>query len=110
MPVKVPYTRPVKKLFKLIGQVLSILAVAAIGYVGWTFIHAEGRVGALCKQMTPGLSMDALRAFAKANDLGPQAVHTGTNYLMDGKSFGRFGCKVEVDSAGVVSSEFSKSD
>ena len=56
------------------------------------------------------MSTEALRAFAKANDLCPRAAEVGTNYLMDSKAFGRFGCKVEVDSAGVVSSQFNHSD
>jgi hypothetical protein len=39
-----------------------------------------------------------LRAFALGHGLGPTPKETGINYIVETKTFGRWGCKVDMES------------
>lgn len=94
---------------------LAVLGVAVTGvaFCSLNFMTAESRVRKLCEQMPPGMTIEALLRFARANDLGPAfsvSQDSGTRYLVESGTFGRFGCRVEIGAGRVRSSAYHFSD
>jgi len=73
------------------------------------YATAEGRLTALCAAIKPGTSAEALREFALAHGLrAPRGE--GTNYLVEAKTFGRYGCRVVVQNQLVKESRYDFAD
>ena len=79
----------------------GVAVVAGVGYFAYIFVSAEDRVRGLCAQLQPGMTLPALRAFAEQHGMRKPNKETGLDFLVETKTFGRFGCMVKMDS-GVV--------
>ena len=84
----------------------GLLLATGLSYCTWNFATAEGRVRALCSSIQPGMPVQQLRDFARAHGLGPAPGATGVNYIVESKSFGRYGCKVLLENGAVKSAEY----
>ena len=56
------------------------------------------------------MSLAQLREFASVNGLGPKPRESGVSYIVEPKTFGRFGCKVLVEGGVVKAAEYNFAD
>ncbi len=97
----------IRKLLNLIG---CVGLLAAVTYCGYGFTTAGQRVAALCSEITPGLSFSELNQFAATHGLSQAAKDYGVHNLVERRTFGRYGCKVTLESGHVVNSELEFAD
>jgi len=71
---------------------------------------AEQRVRALCAEISPGMSIDSLRSFAASHGMKYPSQRSGVNYLVESRTFGRYGCRVDTENGVVKRSAFSFAD
>jgi len=83
----------VRYMINLIG---GLLLIGVIGFYVVSFATADSRVRKLCGEMHAGMSITALNQYAKDAGLGPAARSAGTSFLVEQKTFGRYGCKIEA--------------
>ncbi len=96
-----------RKLLNLLG---CVGLLAAVTYCGYGFTTAGQRVAALCSEITPGLSFTELNQFADAHGLSQALKDYGVHNLVERRTFGRYGCKVTLESGRVVHSELEFAD
>jgi hypothetical protein len=87
---------------RISNAVAGLLLLGGLAYYAYAYATAESRVRALCVEIEPGLSLSELRSFSSEHGLGPQPHETGVSFLVERKTFGRYGCRVTIE-AGVVS-------
>jgi len=98
-------------LFHRILKVIGVLVLAGISYVFYSFISAEGRLKEVCSQIKPGMPVAELRAFGKKHGLGPQpSGESGVHYMVESRTFGRYGCKVTLEAGIVKSADYNNAD
>jgi hypothetical protein len=95
----------IRILMVIVGLLLTVFA-----YHFYNIVTAEERVRQLCDQITPGMPLVELKQFAAEHDLVPPTDESGIHPMVEQKSYGRWGCMVEVDEGVVVSSEYRYSD
>lgn len=98
------------KTLKSISFIAGILFVGGLACFSYLFGTAESRVRHICGQVTPGMSFSALRSFAETNGLSRPYQESGMNFLVETKTFGRWGCKVVLENGAVKNVEFNFSD
>lgn len=98
--------RPARTVAALVGAGLLF----GVSFCAYNFLSAETRVRGLCPQITPGQPVAELRAFALSHGLHPEPHEDGVNFLMESRTFGRFGCKVTLQRGLVLQSEYTFSD
>ena len=85
------------------------LLLGGLGYYVYGFTSAQSRLTAQCAEIKPGTSIEALREFALAHGLrAPRGE--GVNYLVETKTFGRYGCRVTVENKKVKESRYDFAD
>lgn len=89
---------------------MGLALVGGVSFCSYNFMSAEGRVRGLCSEIRPGMSVAALREFAQAHGLGPSPQDPGVSYLVESKTFGRFGCRVGIEAGVVREVEYSFAD
>lgn len=87
-----------------------MLLLGIAGYYVFSFATADGRVRKLCGEMHAGMSVADLNRYAEGVGLGPPARSTGISFLVEGKTFGRYGCKVESADGVVKTVAFDSSN
>jgi len=97
-------------LWKTVNLFVGLMLVGGISYCSYSFASAENRVRILCSEIQPGMSIPHLREFASVNGLGPKPRESGVSYIGETKTFGRFGCKVLVESGVVKTAEYNFAD
>lgn len=78
--------------------VIASLLSLGMTYCSYNFLSAGPRVQALCRQITPGMTLDTLRPFAQAHGLAPLPAdphYTGLSTLVETRSYGRHGCALQ---------------
>ena len=94
---------------RFITSIASLLLLGGLGYYVHGYITAESRLKALCGDIPPGMSADALRDFASEHGLlSPHG--DGVNYLVEARTFGRYGCRVMVENQIVTESRYNFAD
>jgi hypothetical protein len=64
----------------------------------------------LCSEITPGMSIEKLSKISFQNGLNKPREAIGTTFLVETKTFGRWGCKVDFEKGLVSSSEYNFAD
>lgn len=95
---------------RIVNIVGGFVVIFIIGYYVYSFIGAESRVRNLCGKISIGMSINSLNSYAKSVGLGPSVHGSGTNFLVESKTFGRYGCEVEVDRGIVTSVKYNQSN
>lgn len=85
-------------------------ATAGVAFCTVNFMTAESRVRSLCEQIAPGMTLDTLQIFAQGNGLGPSPRGDGPRYLVESRTFGRFGCKVHIEAGTVKTASYHFAD
>ncbi len=97
--------------FRRILHVVGLFIAAGIVYIFYGFVTAEDRIKELCSQIKPDMPVSELRAFADKHGLGPHLPReSGVNFLVESKTFGRYGCKVELMDGIVKKAEYNFAD
>jgi hypothetical protein len=92
---------------RALNLVFGFVLVGGISFCSHNFASAEGRVRELCSEIRPGMSGTELREFAVQHGLGPRPPEAGVAYIVESKTFGRFGCKVLLEGGVVKAAEYS---
>jgi hypothetical protein len=95
-----------RRVLLAIGAVL----LAVFAYHFYNIVTAEKRVRGLCEQITSGMPLAELKAFAAEYDLLPPGEETGVSIMVEQKSYGRWGCVVELEDGVVRRSEYHFAD
>ena len=101
-----------KKTLKWTVLLFAVSLLAGFGHFYYSLITGEERVTAICKQMAPGMPRDELIRLAKQNGLGPNMPSADAKraYLVESYSFGRHGCRVELDGGVVKNASYNFAD
>ena len=95
---------------RLIKNAIVLSVLAALAYGAWGFLSAEQRLRALCPLMTPGISMDDLRQFAAAHGLNAPRSTSGVTFMVERRTFGRYGCRLEMADGRLLSASYNFAD
>jgi len=91
----------VGKLRKTINTLFGVTILVGISYCSYNFLSAESRMRAVCNQIQQGMTVKQLQEFVSIHGLIPQPKKSGTSFVVETKTYGRFGCKV-ITEAGFV--------
>jgi hypothetical protein len=91
---------PARRTLNVVGG-LSVLAVIAYYFLG--YISGPTRVRRLCSEIAVGTSLNALSVWASVHGLSTPNANQPVSFLVERRTFGRFGCKVQMK-GGVVES------
>ena len=96
---------------KLISTVFALSALFGISYSTYNFNSAEDRVKLICSNIKPGMTLDELKIFSHQNGVGPEPyVESGITYIVEEKTFGRYGCKIKMKNKIVEESTYNFQD
>lgn len=98
------------KFRKTINIIFVIALLSGIGYCTNNFVTAESRVRALCDELQPGMTVAALREFASQHGLSSQIKDSGTSFMVETKTYGRYGCEITTESGIVKRAEYNSAD
>lgn len=98
------------RILKSTALIAGILFIGGLVYFSYLFGTAESRVRHICGEVAPGMSFSTLRTFAAANGLSRPYQESGVNFLIETKTFGRWGCKVVLETGAVKNAEFNFAD
>jgi len=93
-----------------VNLVAGTILIGAVVYITIVYATAEDRVYGLCSKMTVGMTVADLNAYARSVGLGPPASSNGTSYVVEHKTFGRYGCKVEAAGGNVQAVTYNYAD
>lgn len=94
----------------MINLVGGLLMIGLVSSYFFSFSTADGRVRKLCGKVQPGMTIAELNRYAEGVGLGPPARTSGTSFLVERKTFGRYGCKVEAANGVVRTVTFDASN
>jgi hypothetical protein len=98
-------------MLRWLGGVIGIVLLGSIAYYGYSAATAERRVTALCAQIPMGQRPESANAFFKAHGFhGTLSDQDGVRYLVEIRTFGRYGCKVTVKNGVIHAAEFNFAD
>lgn len=96
---------------KVISVILGVAILGGPSYCAYNFVSAESRLRSICSKIQPGMTIKELREFASVHGLSPEPKkESGINYIVETKTYGRFGCKVTTETGFVKESEYHFAD
>jgi len=101
---------PMGKVLRTVYFVAGLALIGSIGYCAYGYGSAETRIRGLCAQFKQGMPISELRNFAMEHGLRPPTSDSGVSFLVEGRTFGRFGCKVTLEGGVVRTSEYHFAD
>ncbi len=99
--------RNYRRVLNILG---GLLIVSIFAYYLYAFVGAEARMKKMCIEITPGMQFSELKALSLKWGVTAPQNDSGINYLVETKSFGRWGCKVVLEGGVVKSSEYNFAD
>lgn len=97
------YPRRVSKVINLTAGICLLLGMSYCTYI---FGTAETRVKKLCPQMI-GMPFDELTVFGQRHGMNKPSTKNGTTIMVEIKSYGRWGCMVEMKNGKAIHVEYS---
>lgn len=79
---------------KLLNVTGGILVLAGLSYCSYTFVGAEVRAPSFCNQIKSGMAVEQLRQVALLDGIAPAPKESGTSFIVETKTYGRYGSKV----------------
>ncbi|WP_256415461.1 hypothetical protein [Acinetobacter sp. 5862] len=98
------------KVSKVANLITALLIVGSISYCSYSFGSAESRMRQTCSEITSGMSVVALSAFAKEHGLNLPRQESGVIFMVESKTLGRWGCRVTLEKGMVQSAEYNFAD
>jgi hypothetical protein len=93
-----------------VNMVGGTALVGAVVYIVMVYATAETRVRGLCSKITVGMTISDLNTYARRVGLGPPAYSDGTSFVVEHKTFGRYGCRIEATGGSVRSVTYNYAD
>jgi hypothetical protein len=98
------------KIRKAVNLSAGLVILGGMAYCSYSFGSAESRMRKVCSEISPGMSISALSAFAKEHGLNPPRQESGVAFLAESKTFGRWSCRVVLEKGVVQSAEYNFAD
>ena len=95
---------------KLINHMAGIFFLAGIFYIGYGFATAENRVRKLCSEISAGIQFSEVAEFAATHGLSIPKNMEGPTFIVETRTFGRYGCRVVMASGYVQSVSYDSLD
>lgn len=95
---------------RALAFILGGIVLSSAVYSAYIFLSAESRVRTVCAQIKPGTSLASLRAFAEQHGMRKPTRDNGVDFVVERKSFGRFGCMVTMEGGVVRKAEYTFAD
>jgi hypothetical protein len=99
--------RPIRSTVSLVG---GIAILGALLYVFAGYSTAPNRIRSVCVQIHPGTTLTELQALAVAHGLTTPHEVAPVLFLVEARTFGRYGCKVEFQGSVVSKAEYDFRD
>lgn len=98
----------VRRILKWTGGALLLYAA----YFVYSMATGEARMTAVCRQITPGMSIRQLAALAEEHGLALRQLNADTRiaYLGEKRTMGRHACRVELKDGAVTGASFNFAD
>lgn len=96
--------------FRAASKLFTLLTIGGAAYYIYGFATAERRIKEVCSQIKPGMSMSQLQTFGVEHGLMRAHNKSGINYLMESRTYGRYGCKVVLEAGVVKDAEYNFAD
>lgn len=97
-------TMPAMKLLRVVLYATGIGVISYSAYFAYSLGTADARVKDICAAITPGMSLVELQAYSSEHGLYPRPNATdGQLRVAEARTYGRFGCKVELRDGRVMS-------
>ena len=98
------------KVRKVANLMIGLLIIGSISYCSYFFGSPESRMRQTCGEISLGMSVAALSAFAKEHGLNLPHQELGVIFMVESKTFGRWGCRVTLEKGVVQSAEYNFAD
>ncbi len=95
---------------QIVGNAIGFLLLVAVAYYFYGFFSAERRLRDTCASIQPGTSLTDLAAFARDKGLTEPHAVSGYTYIVETRTFGRYGCRVKLGGDRVIDSTYSFRD
>lgn len=95
---------------RTISLLFGLVLAGGLTYCTYGYVTAESRLNALCAEISPGMSFRELEAFSARHGLRSPRNPSGVNYLVETRTFGRYGCRVLLEGGVVKKSEYTFAD
>lgn len=97
-------TMPAMKLLRVVLYATGFGVISYSAYFAHSLATADARVKDMCAAITPGMSLVELQAYSSEHGLYPRPNATdGKLRVAEARTYGRFGCKVELRGGRVIS-------
>lgn len=93
-----------------INQAALLLFAAGIFYFIFGFATAEARVKKLCLEIHSGMKLAQLQAFGHKHGLRLPQRENGTEWMVEKRTYGRYGCRVELEAGEVKHAYYEFAD
>ena len=93
-----------------INTVIGVLLLGGLTYCTAGFLTASSRIPEVCKQIVPGMPLAALATFATEHGMGPRPRDVPLIHLVESRTYGRWGCRIEMDKGVVKKATFIFND
>ena len=98
------------KVRKAVSAVVGAAALGGLAYEAYLFASAEDRVRRACGEISVGMPISALRNFADGRGLSAPRADSGVVFLVETKTFGRWGCRVVLEKGLVQTATYNFAD
>lgn len=95
---------------KAINLIAGLAILFGLSYCTYSFGSAESRMRTVCSDINPGMSASDLRRFASDHGLTAPGGDSGTQFLAESRTFGRWSCRVVLANGIVQSAEYGFAD
>ena len=101
-----------KRGFKWGASLAGVALLLFVGYFYYSLTTGKERVTAVCRQITPGMTIEQLTELASRHGLGPGKPRAGVPfmYLAERRSHGRHACRVDFENSVVKSAAYNYAD
>ena len=98
---------------QMAARILVTIALFWMAFFIYSTTTGKERVTGLCRQITPGMDVGQLTAFAEQHGLGPwRHLDSGTKlaHLAEARTAGRHACRIEFEGGKVRNATYSHAD
>jgi hypothetical protein len=95
---------------KTLNTIFGLCFLAVIGWLVFIYATAEARVSEVCSRIDEGMPVQEANKLIADNGLRPPLKSSGISQIAEGKTFGRYGCKVVALDGIVKSSDYAFAD
>jgi hypothetical protein len=95
---------------KRIVVVFGVTLIAGLVWLFWPFVAGPGKMESFCSSLAVGTSLAQVQTQAAQHGYRVTSLIDGRAFVHDSASFGRFTCKLDFGSDGLVSSVYSFND